>query len=104
MTLGTLFINVSIGGTLTNFAATNFDGCSNLGLSTTFMFTTFGWKAIIAIFINTILIILFFYKELGSITIRTTVTDRENIPFAIVLTHFVFLFWLFILGTIQLSL
>ena len=56
------------------------------------MFTTFGWKAIVAIFINTILIILFFYKELGSITIRTTVTDRENIPFAIVLTHFVFLF------------
>jgi hypothetical protein len=93
MTLGTLFINVSIGGTLTNFAAPPILMVAQTwDWSTTFMFTTFGWKAIIAIFINTILIILFFYKELGSITIRTTVTDRENIPFAIVLTHFVFLF------------
>ena len=93
MTLGTLFINVSIGGTLTNFAAPPILMVAQTwDCSTTFMFTTFGWKAIIAIFINTILIILFFYKELGSITIRTTVSDRENIPFAIVLTHFVFLF------------
>ena len=93
MTLGTLFINVSIGGTLTNFAAPPILMVAQTwDWSTTFMFTTFGWKAIIAIFINTILIILFFYKELGSITIRTTVTDRENIPFAIVLNHFVFLF------------
>ena len=93
MTLGTLFINVSIGGTLTNFAAPPILMVAQTwDWSTTFMFTTFGWKAIIAIFINTILIILFFYKELGAITIRTTVSDRENIPFAIVLNHFVFLF------------
>ncbi len=56
------------------------------------MFTTFGWKAIVAIFLNTAIMIIIFYKELSFINIRTTVTDRENIPFAIVFSHFVFLF------------
>ena len=56
------------------------------------MFTTFGWKAIIISFINTILIIVLFYKELSNINIRTTVSDREKIPFAIILVHFIFLF------------
>ncbi|WP_198306264.1 putative Na+/H+ antiporter [Arcobacter vandammei] len=93
MTLGALFINVSIGGTLTNFAAPPILMVAQTwDWSTTFMFTTFGWKAIIAILINTFLIMILFYKELSVINIRTTVSDREKIPFGIVLTHFVFLF------------
>ncbi len=93
MTLGTLFINVSIGGTLTNFAAPPILMVAQTwDWSTTFMFTTFGWKAIVAIFLNTAIMIIIFYKELSFINIRTTVTDRENIPFAIVFSHFVFLF------------
>ncbi|QEZ88911.1 putative Na+/H+ antiporter [Aliarcobacter cibarius] len=93
MTLGTLFINVSIGGTLTNFAAPPILMVAQTwDWSTTFMFTTFGWKAIVAIFLNTTIMIIIFYKELSFINIRTTVTDRENIPFAIVFSHFVFLF------------
>lgn len=93
MTLGTLFINVSIGGTLTNFAAPPILMVAQTwDWSTTFMFTTFGWKAIVAIFLNTAIMIIIFYKELSFINIRTTVTDRENIPFEIVFSHFVFLF------------
>ncbi len=65
---------------------------------TIFMFTTFGWKAIIITFINTILIIVLFYKELSNINIRTTVSDREKIPFAIVsgslyISFFSSIFW-----------
>jgi len=92
MTLGTLFINVSIGGTLTNFAAPPILMVAHVwDWSTIFMFKTFGFKAMIAIFINTNLMILIFYKELSTITIRTTVSDREKIPFLIVLVHFAFL-------------
>lgn len=93
MTLGTLFINVSIGGTLTNFAAPPIlMVAQNWDWSTTFMFTTFGWKAIIAIFINTFIVILIFNKDLAAVNIRTTVSDKEKIPLGIIITHFTFLF------------
>ncbi|MCT7588065.1 putative Na+/H+ antiporter [Aliarcobacter butzleri] len=98
-TLGTLFVNVSIGGTLTNFAAPPILMVAGTwDWSTTFMFTTFGWKSMIAIFINTNLMILIFYKELVNIKIRTTVSDRENIPFGIILTHYLFLFLVVFFG------
>lgn len=92
MTLGALFVNVSIGGTLTNFAAPPILMVAQTwDWSSYFMLTTFGWKAAIAIFLNTSIIILFFFKELSVINIRTTVSDREKIPFVIVLIHFAFL-------------
>ncbi|KLD96174.1 putative Na+/H+ antiporter [Aliarcobacter butzleri] len=98
-TLGTLFVNVSIGGTLTNFAAPPILMVAGTwDWSTTFMFTTFGWKSMIAIFISTNLMILIFYKELVNIKIRTTVSDRENIPFGIILTHYLFLFLVVFFG------
>ncbi|MBF7070646.1 putative Na+/H+ antiporter [Aliarcobacter butzleri] len=98
-TLGTLFVNVSIGGTLTNFAAPPILMVAGTwDWSTTFMFTTFGWKSMIAIFISTNLMILVFYKELVNIKIRTTVSDRENIPFGIILTHYLFLFLVVFFG------
>ena len=93
ITLGALFVNISVGGTLTNFAAPPILMVAKTWeWDTIFMFTTFGWKAIIITFINTILIIVLFYKELSNINIRTTVSDREKIPFAIILVHFIFLF------------
>ncbi|MDY0181441.1 putative Na+/H+ antiporter [Aliarcobacter skirrowii] len=92
MTLGALFINISIGGTLTNFAAPPILMVAQTwDWSSYFMLTTFGWKAAIAIFLNTSIIMLFFFKELSAINIRTTVSDREKIPFVIVLIHFSFL-------------
>ena len=98
-TLGTLFVNVSIGGTLTNFTAPPILMVAGTwDWSTTFMFTTFGWKSMIAIFISTNLMILIFYKELVNIKIRTTVSDRENIPFGIILTHYLFLFLVVFFG------
>lgn len=98
-TLGTLFVNVSIGGTLTNFAAPPILMVAGTwDWSTTFMFTTFGWKSMVAIFISTNLMILIFYKELVNIKIRTTVSDRENIPFGIILTHYLFLFLVVFFG------
>ncbi|OCL90437.1 putative Na+/H+ antiporter [Aliarcobacter thereius] len=99
ITLGALFINISVGGTLTNFAAPPILMVAGTwDWSSTFMLTTFGWKAMIAIFINTSLIIILFYKELSNINIRTTVSEKEKIPKAIVITHFVFLFLVIYFG------
>lgn len=58
-TIALLFVNISVGGTLTNFAAPPVlmvAGPWNWGL--TFMFTNFGWKAFIGILISNL---LFFY-------------------------------------------
>ncbi|OZA72295.1 putative Na+/H+ antiporter, partial [Polynucleobacter sp. 39-46-10] len=54
-TLGALFVNISIGGTLTNFAAPPvLMVASTWGWSTAFMFTHFGYEAAIAIFVNSL--------------------------------------------------
>jgi hypothetical protein len=51
--LGVLFVNISIGGTLTSFAAPPvLMVASTWNWSSAFMATTFGWKAAIAVVIN----------------------------------------------------
>lgn len=63
-TLALLFVNVSIGGTLTNFAAPPILMISNVWhWSTSFMFINFGWKAVLGILINNIVMLLYFKKE-----------------------------------------
>ncbi len=64
-TLGLLFVNVSIGGTLTHFAAPPvLMVASKYGWGFEFMMLNFGWKAIVAILINTLVISTLFKKEL----------------------------------------
>lgn len=65
-TLGLLFVNISVGGTLTHFAAPPVlmvSGPWNWG--TDFMLTHFGWKAFIGILISNGLYFLFFRRELA---------------------------------------
>jgi hypothetical protein len=67
-TLGLLFVNVSVGGTLTHFAAPPV-----LMVATpwkwdmAFMFTHFGWRAVIGILVATSLYAAFFRKELAAL-------------------------------------
>ena len=64
-TLGLLFVNVSVGGTLTHFAAPPVLMVAGpWGWDTGFMFTSFGWKAIIGVLIGNGLYFLAFRKEL----------------------------------------
>lgn len=91
-TLGVLFVNISIGGTLTNFAAPPIlMVAAKWEWTNAFMLAEFGWKAVIAILINTIGTIAIFHKEISNTNIKTTVSEREAIPFTITLTHFLFL-------------
>jgi hypothetical protein len=63
--LGSLFVNISIGGTLTHFAAPPVLMVANTwGWDTPFMFSVFGWKAACAVVLNTFLGVGLFWKEL----------------------------------------
>lgn len=90
-TLGVLFVNISIGGTLTPFAAPPV-----LMVATTwnwdfaFMLTTFGWKASIAVVINAIGVTLLFRKELAKLPIPES-GSTAKVPFALTVTHLLFL-------------
>ncbi len=77
-TLGLLFVNISIGGTLTHFAAPpvlmvarpwNWD--------TSFMLGHFGWRSAIAIVISTTLYYLAFRKEFATLATRGAVPEIE---------------------------
>jgi Na+/H+ antiporter NhaD/arsenite permease-like protein len=88
-TLGVLFVNISIGGTLTNFAAPPvLMVASTWGWSSAFMFTNFGLEAMIAIFINATIVTLLFHKQLIEPTGKT---DQLRIPLAITAIHLLFL-------------
>lgn len=66
-TIALLFVNVSIGGALTNFASPPILMVTEpWGWSTTFMFSNFGLKAIIAIAISTLLYYLYLRKDFKS--------------------------------------
>jgi Na+/H+ antiporter NhaD/arsenite permease-like protein len=89
-TLGVLFVNISIGGTLTNFAAPPvLMVASTWGWSSAFMFANFGIESCIAIFINALAVTLLFHRQL----IEPDTDKKESkIPLAVILMHLLFLF------------
>ena len=70
-TLGLLFVNISIGGTLTHFAAPPVLMVARpWGWDTAFMAAHFGWRAIVAIVASNVLYFLLFRRELGALARR----------------------------------
>lgn len=64
-TIGLLFVNISIGGTLTHFAAPPvLMVAAKYGWGMEHMFLNFGWKAAVAVVINTCLYAFVFRQEL----------------------------------------
>ncbi|CAM3655190.1 putative Na+/H+ antiporter [Polynucleobacter arcticus] len=88
-TLGVLFVNISIGGTLTNFAAPPvLMVAATWGWDSAFMFRNFGFEACVAIFINTLIVTLLFHKQLVEPEIKNKVA---HIPLDIIAIHLLFL-------------
>lgn len=90
-TLGVLFVNVSIGGTLTNFAAPPVlmvAGTWDWSLS--FMLSNFGWKAALAVLANAAGATLLFRKELLRLAPAGS-SGKNSVPLPLVLTHIGFL-------------
>jgi hypothetical protein len=75
-TLGLLFVNVSIGGTLTHFAAPPVLMVARTwNWDTPFMLATFGWRAAIAIVLSTLAYYLYFREELRELAERPAQSD-----------------------------
>jgi len=67
-TLGLLFVNISVGGTLTNFAAPPvLMVAGKWGWDTLFMLEHFGWKAVVGIIISSSLYYFVFRKSLKQV-------------------------------------
>jgi hypothetical protein len=92
-TLGVLFVNVSIGGLLTTFAAPPvLMVASAWGWDNAFMLASFGWRATLAVLLNAVLATLYFRRELAGITAAPALADaRPPVPVAVTLVHLVFL-------------
>ncbi|MFO1512154.1 MAG: putative Na+/H+ antiporter [Verrucomicrobiota bacterium] len=89
-TLGLLFVNVSIGGTLTHFAAPPvLMVAAKWQWDTAYMFTHFGWKAASACAVSTVLLALYFRKERSALE---PVRDQsQGVPVWLTITHLVVL-------------
>lgn len=93
-TLAVLFVNVSIGGTLTAYAAPPVLMVADAwDWNSRFMLTTFGWKAAIAVLINAVAATAFFRADLAERAQGETETGATTpaMPLFIVLIHAGFL-------------
>lgn len=92
-TLGLLFVNISIGGTLTHFAAPPvLMVAGKWGWGMSHMIGHFGYKAAIAVIIGTFITAFRFKKELkGNFDLRADREDKISPTWWITLTHLIFL-------------
>jgi hypothetical protein len=93
-TLGLLFVNISVGGTLTHFAAPPVVMVANKwGLGAMEMLTSYGWKAALGIVISNALYWAYFRRELNGLTAQTQTDAPRPVPVFITIVHLLFLVW-----------
>lgn len=92
-TVGLLFVSVSIGGTLTNFAAPPvLMVAGKWGWGMEHMVRNFGLKSVIAVIISTIVVAMMFRKELsGDLNLSGNNDGKAAPPFWVYLSHIIFL-------------
>jgi Putative Na+/H+ antiporter len=107
-TLGLLFVNVSVGGTLTHFAAPPvLMVARSWGWDTPYMLGHFGWRAVVAVTGSTILYYAIFRREMRVLSTRRPVPDIEEpevdtvcgaapllpVPVWLTVAHVLFMAW-----------
>lgn len=105
-TLGLLFVNVSIGGTLTHFAAPPVLMVARIwNWDTTFMLGHFGWRAVLSIAVSTVGYFLVFRREFAALAAHGPVVDVYQpdedaagpallpVPWWLTLLHMSFMAW-----------
>ena len=91
-TLGVLFVNVSVGGTLTHFAAPPvLMVAGKWEWTTAFMLSMFGAKAILAVLANSIGITFLFRRELLARALDRSTDAKPRVPAAFVLLNLLLL-------------
>lgn len=90
--LGVLFVNISIGGTLSSFAAPPvLMVAGTWGWDSWHMLTTFGWKAALAVVVNALLLIGFGWRELRDLPVRPPPPGAPVVPPLLVALHLLLL-------------
>jgi len=104
-TLGLLFVNVSIGGTMTHFAAPPVLMVARpWDWGTPFMFDHFGWRAVLAIVVSTGLYFVYLRRDLEALAERPQVADLDRpdedaggellpVPAWLTMVHVAFIVW-----------
>ncbi|NLY64473.1 MAG: hypothetical protein GX070_05890 [Alcaligenaceae bacterium] len=103
LALGVLFVNVSIGGVLTAYAAPPvLMVAQTFGWDSMYMLTHFGWKAVLAVIANALIITLICRKDIESHLVGTgkginapssqdSSQSRPAVPAGVILIHLLFL-------------
>lgn len=90
-TIGVLFVNISIGGTLTPFAAPPvLMVAAQWNWDLWFMVSNFGWKAAVAVVANAGIATLLFRNQVGHMG-RKVASDGTPVPLSVIVVHLVFL-------------
>jgi Putative Na+/H+ antiporter len=99
-TLGLLFVNISVGGALTNFAAPPvLIVAAKWNWSTLFMLEQFGWRAVVGILVSNVAYFWIFRKEFSRLAaerlerLPDASTFQDRIPLWITAVHLLFLLW-----------
>ena len=88
LALGVLFVNVSIGGTLTSYAAPPvLMVAATWQWDSAFMFAHFGWKAALAVLLNASVATFVLRKYLHSSETSPNPAQESPVPVAVVLVH-----------------
>jgi hypothetical protein len=92
LAMGVLFVNVSIGGTLTSFAAPPvLMVAATWGWDSAFMLATFGWKAAIAVLVNASIAVFVLRKHLPESTASAAPSVQDKVPLTLIAVHMGFL-------------
>ncbi|MBC7682587.1 MAG: putative Na+/H+ antiporter [Ferruginibacter sp.] len=88
--LGVLFVNVSVGGTLTSYAAPPVLMVASVwGWDSAFMASTFGWRACIAVLVNASVVVVLLRPHLRPTAAKPIAT--QPVPLLVSLIHLAFL-------------
>jgi len=88
LALGVLFVNVSIGGTLTSYAAPPvLMVAATWQWDSAFMLATFGWKAALAVVINASVATLLLRPHLAAAPVGNEGEPRAPVPLTVVAVH-----------------
>lgn len=97
LTVGVLFVNVSVGGAMTAYAAPPvLMVAAKWNWDFTYMLQHFSWRAALTVLVNATLITFFCRKELGKIAIKdqarqSNLLEKDKIPPMIVMASLIFL-------------
>ncbi|WP_454691415.1 putative Na+/H+ antiporter [Achromobacter aloeverae] len=92
LALGVLFVNISVGGTLTSYAAPPVLIVAHTwGWDSTFMLQHFGWKAALAVFINGTVITMLLRRHLRPTDVMSDNARTSQVSVTVILVHLAFL-------------